>query len=185
MLCPLRRFFDLVLKLFWQCGIFCFYFIILLESRTLSRCISEKRSNRHTRHFVLKWLFRCRERESLCICMLRVSFLPLSMMFRLYNGTVSTVWNFLCFIYFYFFFGGGDLLKNCSQTFYIVFLLVNSSASVFDNQQSFVILVSRWQTRFLNKGSTCYTFSEYVLGIVNMLNHYSWLHNVQSVHRSI
>lgn len=82
----------------------CFYFIILLESRTLSRCISEKRSNRHTRHFVLKWLFRCRERESLCICMLRVSFLPLSTMFRLYNGTVSTVWDFLCFIYL---FGGG------------------------------------------------------------------------------
>jgi hypothetical protein len=114
-LCPLRRFFDLVLKLFWQCGIFCFYFIILLESRTLSTCISEKRSNRRTRHFLLKWLFRCRERESLCICMLRVSILPLSTIFRLYFGTISTVWDFLCFIYFIFFRWGGsfkELLSN-------------------------------------------------------------------------
>ena len=100
---------------YWNCSDSVAYFvlislyIILLESRTLSRCISEKRSNRHTRHFVLKWLFRCRERESLCICILRVSFLPLSTMFRLYNGTVSTVWDFLCFIYLSFFFWGGEV----------------------------------------------------------------------------
>jgi hypothetical protein len=67
------------------------------------------------------------------------SFYDFSVVFWNYFDSVG----FFVFYLFFFFFGGGGLLKNCSQTFYIVFLLVNSSISVYDNQQSFVILVSR------------------------------------------